>query len=196
MHTHFDSLHINSLRETAWNICCMYNKCVEFYRRFTKDKNNNNKKESSSKDHKLIFNQTLPTSNWKSSMTFKTYFFHLNIPGICTSEVSSFVLFRFLDVLKGCREKILSLGLPHCLTIKYFINTLIIKSWITVSAISLFYCLHTSDLSSIFEFLFRTVMYASRIVVSASCMPSLIGSSRFMFTRQGSRNARQLTAEK
>ena len=27
-------------------------------------------------------------------------------------------------------------------------------------------------------------------------MPPLIGSSRFMFTRQGSRNARQLTAEK
>ena len=39
-------------------------------------------------------------------------------------------------------------------------------------------------------------MYASRIVVSASCMPPLIGSSRFMFTPQGSRNARQLTAEK
>ena len=121
MHTHFDSLHINSLRETAWN-CCMYNKCMEFYESFTKDKNNNNKKQSSSKDHKLIFNQTSPTSNWKSSMTFKLYFFHLNIPGICTSEVSSFALFRFLDVLKGWREKILSLGLPHCLTIKYFIK--------------------------------------------------------------------------
>ena len=121
MHTHFDSLHINSLRETAWN-CCMHNKCMEFYGSFTKDKNNNNKKESSSKDHKLIFNQTLPTSNWKSSMTFKLYLFYLNIPGICTSQVSSFALFRFLDVLIGCREKNLSLGLPHCLTIKYFIK--------------------------------------------------------------------------
>ena len=39
-------------------------------------------------------------------------------------------------------------------------------------------------------------MYASRIVVSGSCMPPLIGSSRFMLTRQGSTNARQLTAEK
>ena len=87
-----------------------------------KIKTTTTKKESSSKDHKLIFNQTSPTSNWKSSMTFKIYFFHLNIPGICTSEVSSFALFRFLDVLKGWREKILSLGLPHCLTIKYFIK--------------------------------------------------------------------------
>ena len=87
-----------------------------------KIKTTTTKKESSSKDHKLIFNQTLPTSNWKSSMTFKLYLFYLNIPGICTSEVSSFALFRFLDVLKGCREKNLSLGLPHCLTIKYFIK--------------------------------------------------------------------------
>ena len=45
MHTHFDSLHINSLRETAWN-CCMHNKCMEFYGSFTKDKNNNNKKKN------------------------------------------------------------------------------------------------------------------------------------------------------
>ena len=120
MHTHFDSLHINSLRETAWTI----DSCIikwSFTDVLPKIKTTT-KKQSSSKDHKLIFNQTSPTSNWKSSMTFKIYFFHLNIPGICTSEVSSFALFRFLDVLIGCREKILSLGLPHCLTIKYFIK--------------------------------------------------------------------------
>ena len=85
-----------------------------------KIKTTTTKKESSSKDHKLIFNQTSHTSNWKSRMTFKLYLFYLNIPGICTSEVSSFA--RFLDVLIGCREKNLSLGLPHCLTIKYFIK--------------------------------------------------------------------------
>ena len=40
-----------------------------------KIKTTTTKKESSSKDHKLIFKQTLSTSNWKSSMTFKLYFF-------------------------------------------------------------------------------------------------------------------------
>ena len=73
MHTHFDSLHINSLRETAWTI----DSCIikwSFTDVLPKIKTTT-KKQSSSKDHKLIFNQTSPTSNWKSSMTFKLYFF-------------------------------------------------------------------------------------------------------------------------
>ena len=63
-------------------------------------------------------------------MTFKLYFFYLNIPGICTSEVSSFALFRFLDVLIGCREKNFKLGPTTLFNNKIFKkDTLIIKSY-------------------------------------------------------------------
>ena len=122
MHAHFDSLHINSLRETAWN-CCMHNKCMEFYGSFTKDKNSNNKKRNLvPKTTSLFLTKLHPLVTEKVAWHLSYIFFYLNIPGICTSEVSSLALFRFLDVLIGCREKILSLGLPHCLTIKYFIK--------------------------------------------------------------------------
>ena len=58
MHTHFDSLRINSLRETAWN-CCMRNKCMEFYGSFTKDQQQQ-KKNLVPKTTSLFFTKLHP----------------------------------------------------------------------------------------------------------------------------------------
>ena len=122
MHTHFDSLHINSLRETAWNIdSCIIN-VWSFTDVLPKIKTTTTKNNLVPKTTSLFLTKLHPLVTEKVAWHLSYIFFYLNIPGICTSEVSSFALFRFLDILKGCREKILSLGLPHCLAIKYFIK--------------------------------------------------------------------------